>query len=94
MALLLAFAFLSGVITILSPCILPVLPIVLSGSTGRGKARPFGVVAGFVVTFIHPCAHSDCSGSGAAGGHSAVCGSSASRFTWVCHAGSEVVRRL
>jgi cytochrome c biogenesis protein CcdA/thiol-disulfide isomerase/thioredoxin len=51
MAILLAFAFISGVITILSPCILPVLPIVLSGSVGRGKARPFGVVAGFVVTF-------------------------------------------
>lgn len=51
MAILLAFAFISGVITILSPCILPVLPIVLSGSVGRGRARPFGVVAGFVVTF-------------------------------------------
>ena len=51
MAILLAFAFVSGVITILSPCILPVLPIVLSGSVGRGRARPFGVVAGFVVTF-------------------------------------------
>ena len=51
MAILLAFAFLSGVITILSPCILPVLPIVLSGSAGRGRARPFGVVAGFVAVF-------------------------------------------
>lgn len=51
MAILLVFAFVSGVITILSPCILPVLPIVLSGSVGRGRARPFGVVAGFVVTF-------------------------------------------
>jgi cytochrome c biogenesis protein CcdA/thiol-disulfide isomerase/thioredoxin len=51
MAILLAFAFISGVITILSPCILPVLPIMLSGSVGRGRARPFGVVAGFVMTF-------------------------------------------
>jgi cytochrome c biogenesis protein CcdA/thiol-disulfide isomerase/thioredoxin len=51
MIVLLAFAFLSGVITILSPCILPVLPIVLSGSVERGKARPFGVLAGFVVSF-------------------------------------------
>jgi cytochrome c biogenesis protein CcdA/thiol-disulfide isomerase/thioredoxin len=39
------------VITILSPCILPVLPIVLSGSLGRGRARPFGVIAGFVLSF-------------------------------------------
>src|SRR5208337_516992 len=51
MTVILAFAFLSGVITILSPCILPVLPIVLSGGVGGGKARPFGVLAGFVVSF-------------------------------------------
>src|SRR5271157_4294442 len=51
MLVLLAFAFVSGVITILSPCILPVLPIVLSGSIGGGKARPFGVLAGFVISF-------------------------------------------
>src|SRR5208337_2743701 len=51
MTVILAFAFLSGVITILSPCILPVLPIVLSGGVGGGKARPFGVIAGFIVSF-------------------------------------------
>jgi cytochrome c biogenesis protein CcdA/thiol-disulfide isomerase/thioredoxin len=51
MILLLAFAFVSGVITILSPCILPVLPIVLSGSLGKGRAKPFGVIAGFVASF-------------------------------------------
>jgi len=51
MSVLLAFAFLSGVITILSPCILPVLPIVLSGSLGKGRAKPFGVIAGFVLSF-------------------------------------------
>ena len=51
MAILLAFAFISGIVTILSPCILPVLPIVLSGGVGGGKARPLGVVAGFVSSF-------------------------------------------
>ncbi len=51
MTVLLGFAFLSGIITILSPCILPVLPIVLSGGVGGGKGRPFGVVAGFVASF-------------------------------------------
>ncbi|MDA8425436.1 MAG: cytochrome c biogenesis protein DipZ [Treponema sp.] len=51
MAVLLVFAFVSGVITILSPCILPVLPIVLSGSVGGGKARPLGIISGFVVSF-------------------------------------------
>ncbi len=51
MIVLLGFAFVSGVITILSPCILPVLPIVLSGGVGGGRARPFGVLAGFIVSF-------------------------------------------
>lgn len=51
MIVLLGFAFLSGVITVLSPCILPVLPVVLSGGVTGGKARPFGVMAGFVASF-------------------------------------------
>jgi cytochrome c biogenesis protein CcdA/thiol-disulfide isomerase/thioredoxin len=50
MLILLPFAFLAGVVTILSPCILPVLPIVLSGGMG-GRRRPFGVITGFVVSF-------------------------------------------
>jgi cytochrome c biogenesis protein CcdA/thiol-disulfide isomerase/thioredoxin len=50
MMILLLFAFLSGIVTILSPCILPVLPIVLSGSVG-GKRRPIGVILGFVASF-------------------------------------------
>ena len=51
MVVLIVFAFLAGIVTILSPCILPVLPIVLSSSIGGGKRRPFGVVAGFVASF-------------------------------------------
>ncbi len=50
MTLLVFFAFLSGIVTILSPCILPVLPIVLTGSIG-GKSKPFGVVTGFIASF-------------------------------------------
>ncbi len=51
MILLIAFAFLGGIITILSPCILPILPIVLSGSITGGKQRPWGVVVGFIASF-------------------------------------------
>ena len=54
MILLIVFAFLAGVITVLSPCILPILPIVLSSSIGDkniGKSRPMGVVLGFVLSF-------------------------------------------
>lgn len=51
MILLITFAFLAGIITILSPCILPILPVVLSGSVGSGKKKPFGIVLGFVLSF-------------------------------------------
>lgn len=52
MIILVAFAFLAGIVTILSPCILPVLPIILSSSVDTtGKRRPLGVVTGFVLSF-------------------------------------------
>lgn len=44
-------ALLEGVGLILSPCILPVLPIVLASSIDGGKRRPLGVIAGFVLSF-------------------------------------------
>src|SRR3989344_2986307 len=54
MILLIAFAFLAGAITVLSPCILPILPIILTSSIGgvnTGKSRPMGVVIGFILSF-------------------------------------------
>ncbi len=51
MLFLIGFAFLAGIITILSPCILPILPIVLSGSVGGGKRKPQGIVTGFILSF-------------------------------------------
>ncbi len=54
MILLIVFAFLAGVITVLSPCILPILPIILTSSIGgvnTGKSRPMGVVIGFILSF-------------------------------------------
>ncbi|MFC1626589.1 cytochrome c biogenesis CcdA family protein [Patescibacteria group bacterium] len=51
MILLMLFAFIAGIVTILSPCILPILPIVLSGSITGGKRRPFGIVFGFILSF-------------------------------------------
>jgi len=50
MIILVLFAFAAGIVTILSPCILPILPIVLAGSVG-GHRRPFGIVTGFVLSF-------------------------------------------
>jgi cytochrome c biogenesis protein CcdA len=49
--ILVGFAFIAGIVTIASPCILPLLPIVLSGSAGQGRARPYAIVAGFVAVF-------------------------------------------
>src|SRR5687768_5288679 len=46
-----ALAIAAGMATILSPCILPVLPIVLATSTGRRREDPLLVIAGFVATF-------------------------------------------
>lgn len=51
MIILILFAFIAGIVTILSPCILPILPIVLLGSVDGGKRRPFGIVTGFVLSF-------------------------------------------
>lgn len=51
MLLLVLFAFLAGVVTVLSPCILPILPVVLSSSLSGGKRRPFGIIAGFILSF-------------------------------------------
>jgi cytochrome c biogenesis protein CcdA/thiol-disulfide isomerase/thioredoxin len=51
MLLLILFAFLAGIVTILSPCILPILPIVLSSSVGGGKKRPIGIIIGFILSF-------------------------------------------
>ncbi len=51
MFILILFSFLAGIVTILSPCILPILPLVLSSSLTGGKKRPFGVVVGFIFSF-------------------------------------------
>jgi cytochrome c biogenesis protein CcdA/thiol-disulfide isomerase/thioredoxin len=44
-------AFLEGLALIVSPCILPVLPLVLAGSVSGGRRRPYGIIIGFVVAF-------------------------------------------
>ncbi len=46
-----ALAGIAGMATIASPCILPVLPIVLASTAGRGKLEPLLIIAGFVATF-------------------------------------------
>ncbi len=51
--LLLLFSFLAGLVTILAPCIWPVLPIILSSVAGEktNKTKPLGIAIGVMVSF-------------------------------------------
>src|SRR5712671_4157000 len=51
MIVLLGFALLAGAGTALSPCVLPVLPALLSAGGVGGRRRPLGVVLGLSITF-------------------------------------------
>lgn len=51
MGILLLFAFLSGLVTILAPCIWPLLPIILSSSAAGGHRRPLGITLGIMLSF-------------------------------------------
>jgi cytochrome c biogenesis protein CcdA/thiol-disulfide isomerase/thioredoxin len=51
MALLILFAFIAGIGTALSPCVLPVLPIALSAGATGGTRRPLGIVTGLALSF-------------------------------------------
>jgi cytochrome c biogenesis protein CcdA/thiol-disulfide isomerase/thioredoxin len=51
MLLLLVFALLVGAGTAISPCVLPVLPAMLSASGTGGRRRPLGIVLGLTTTF-------------------------------------------
>jgi cytochrome c biogenesis protein CcdA/thiol-disulfide isomerase/thioredoxin len=51
MLVLLGFAVLAGGGTALSPCVLPVLPALLSAGGVGGRRRPVGIVLGLSITF-------------------------------------------
>jgi cytochrome c-type biogenesis protein len=45
------FAFIAGLVTVLSPCVLPLLPVILANSAIGGRMRPLGIIIGFAVFF-------------------------------------------
>jgi cytochrome c biogenesis protein CcdA/thiol-disulfide isomerase/thioredoxin len=51
MLLLLLFALIAGAGTAITPCVLPVLPALLSASGLGGRRRPLGIIAGLAITF-------------------------------------------
>jgi cytochrome c-type biogenesis protein len=44
-------AFGAGLVSIFSPCVLPLLPAIVASSTDRGKYRPFAIVLGLSISF-------------------------------------------
>ena len=52
MLIVLAFAFVAGVLTILAPCTLPVVPLVFGAAATGGRRRTLGILMGFGLTFV------------------------------------------
>ena len=51
MLILLVVAFIAGLVTAVSPCVLPILPIVLATGAGGDRRRPYLVIAGLIASF-------------------------------------------
>lgn len=45
------FAFLAGVLSTLSPCVLPILPIILSAATNQHRLGPIALASGLTLSF-------------------------------------------
>jgi cytochrome c biogenesis protein CcdA/thiol-disulfide isomerase/thioredoxin len=50
--IVLGFAFVAGILTILGPCTLPVIPLLLGGATTGGRGRIAGIFIGFGFAFV------------------------------------------
>lgn len=46
------FAYLAGLLTLINPCVLPVLPIVIVGALDATRAGPVALAAGMSVSFV------------------------------------------
>ncbi|MBL8807563.1 MAG: cytochrome c biogenesis protein CcdA [Rhodospirillales bacterium] len=51
MATTLLFATLAGLLSLLSPCVLPILPLVLAGALGESRFGPLSLAAGMALSF-------------------------------------------
>lgn len=48
---MLALAFLAGVLSVLSPCVLPLVPVVLAGAAAEHRLAPLALAAGLALSF-------------------------------------------
>jgi cytochrome c-type biogenesis protein len=46
------FAFLAGTLTVLSPCVLPVLPMVIGAAAAEGRSGPLFLAFGLTLSFV------------------------------------------
>lgn len=46
------FAYLAGLLTLINPCVLPVLPIVLASALNANRAGPWALAAGMSTSFV------------------------------------------
>ena len=51
MFVLVPIAFGAGIVTAVSPCVFPVLPILFAGGATGGRRRPYAIIAGLVTSF-------------------------------------------
>ena len=50
---ILLIAFFSGILTVLAPCVLPLLPVILGGSlAGKSRARPYIIIASLIISLL------------------------------------------
>jgi cytochrome c biogenesis protein CcdA/thiol-disulfide isomerase/thioredoxin len=52
MVVIVGFAFVAGILTILAPCTLPVVPLILGAAAADGRRRLAGLLLGFGLTFV------------------------------------------
>ena len=44
-------AFIAGIVSVASPCVLPLIPAIFAYSTEKGKSRPIAIVLGLSISF-------------------------------------------
>jgi len=51
-AMELIFGYLAGLLTLINPCVLPVLPIILASAMQAGRYGPLAIAAGMCISFV------------------------------------------
>lgn len=53
MLTILLISFFSGILTVLAPCVLPLLPVILGGSlAGQSKRRPYIIIGSLIISLL------------------------------------------